>query len=111
MLTNVPLTNLLRTNLKSLVREPRRTYQRCKPVIFTTGMLNRFRPERQLLGLHCPGLNPGRSFHEVTAFLRDQMLEKTRLFPKSNRMTHAPHGVKVETQVVDCVQDLRQHFI
>src|SRR5579862_1748002 len=74
-------------------------------------MLNRFRPERQQLGLHCPGLNPGRSFHQVTAFPRDQTLEKTGLFPKSNRMTHPPHSVKVETEVVERVQDLCEHFI
>src|SRR6266849_7112041 len=37
--------------------------------------------------------------------------KKMRAFPKSNRMPDAPHSVKVETQVVDSVQDLRQHFI
>src|ERR1700683_1050718 len=36
---------------------------------------------------------------------------KTRLFPKSNRMPYLPHSVKVETQVVEGIQDLRQNFI
>src|SRR3984957_3456108 len=36
---------------------------------------------------------------------------KTRLFPKSNRMPHPPHSVKVETEVVDGIQHLRQKLI
>lgn len=37
--------------------------------------------------------------------------EEIAHIPKSNRMPDAPHSVKVETQVVDGVQDLRQYFI
>ena len=32
-------------------------------------------------------------------------------FPKFNRMTHRPHGVKVEAQVVDSIQNLGQNFV
>ena len=31
--------------------------------------------------------------------------------PKRNRMTHRPHGVKVEAEVVDGIQDLSQDLI
>src|SRR5258708_31776722 len=37
--------------------------------------------------------------------------EENRHFPKLDRMPDAPHGVKVETQVVDGVQDLSQDFV
>ena len=36
---------------------------------------------------------------------------ETGPFLKFNRMTHRPHGVKVEAQVVDSIQDLGQHFV
>ena len=31
--------------------------------------------------------------------------------PKRNRMTHRPHGVKVEAEVVDSIEDLGQNLI
>ena len=54
--------SLLLTNLRSPVRDRRARLLAPQACHFTTGMLNRFRPDLQLLGLHCPGLNPGRSF-------------------------------------------------
>src|SRR5580704_6728963 len=42
---------------------------------------------------------------------RPDVSKKTRRFPKLNRMPHPPHGVKVETEVVDRIQDLRQHLV
>ena len=49
------------------------------------------------------GLNPGRIVkgrRKVQGFGRDLTLDRTGLFPKSNRMTHPSHSVKVETQVM-----------
>ena len=37
--------------------------------------------------------------------------EKLDPIPKRNRMTHRPHGVKVEAEIVDGIQDLRQNLI
>jgi hypothetical protein len=37
--------------------------------------------------------------------------KKMGLVPEQNRMPYRPHGVKVEAQVVDGVQDLRQYFV
>src|SRR5690242_6573525 len=37
--------------------------------------------------------------------------KKLRSIPKCNRMTHRPHSVKVEAQVVNGVQNLRQYFV
>src|ERR1700686_166642 len=34
-----------------------------------------------------------------------------KTFPKSNRMPDAPHSVKVVAEVVDGIQNLRQHFV
>src|SRR2546425_8652772 len=45
-------------------------------------------------------------------FTRDHTPErKQALLPKSNRMTHRPHGVKVEGKVVDGIQNLGQHLV
>ena len=47
------------------------------------------------------GFHPGRSSHEGLRFRsRPDTRKKTGLFPKLNRMTHPPHSVKVETQVM-----------
>jgi len=37
--------------------------------------------------------------------------QRNARIPKSNRMPDAPHSVKVETQVVDSIEDLSQNFI
>src|SRR6266496_218568 len=37
--------------------------------------------------------------------------QRNARIPKSNRMPDAPHSVKVETQVMDCVEDLSQDFV
>src|SRR2546427_7730925 len=36
--------------------------------------------------------------------------KENKPLPKFNRMTHRPHGVKVEAEVVDRIQNLRQHL-
>src|SRR5579871_1306411 len=38
-------------------------------------------------------------------------LQENWPFPKCNRMTHAPHGVKVEAQIMNGIQDLSQNLI
>src|ERR1700678_1277639 len=49
--------------------------------------------------IHRSGLTPGEPT-EVYGSFETKALERTGLFPKSNRMTHPPHSVKVETQVM-----------
>src|ERR1700679_4232436 len=67
---------------------------------FHDGSSNRFRPDRDLSN-PLPRLESGKVFaREDHGYGRDQALDKTRSFPKSNRMTHPPHSVKVETQVM-----------
>src|SRR5271165_2404297 len=56
-------------------------------------------------------LASGEAIRRGHGFGRDQTREETGPFPKSNRMPYPPHGVKVETQVVVGIQDLRQHFV
>src|SRR5262249_45694924 len=49
--------------------------------------------------------------HERKFHLPAVHQRRTARTPKSNRMPDAPHSVKVETQVVDRIQDLRQYFV
>src|ERR1700737_2036196 len=44
---------------------------------------------------------------------RPRLLPRKTLAPttKRNRMTHRPHGVKIEAEVVDGIQALRQNLI
>src|SRR5208282_851877 len=74
---------------------------------FHDGSADRFRPDHQLFRLES-----GKVFQPKSrSRSRPDFRKKTRSFPKSNRMTHPPHSVKVETQVVQGVQNLSQHFI
>src|SRR5438045_6329356 len=46
-------------------------------------------------------------------WLQSRLLTRKKLgsIPKCNRMTHRPHSVKVEAQVVNRVQNLSQYFV
>src|SRR6266851_5805140 len=90
-----------------LCLNPRTTAHTCKRAqSFHDGSVARFRPN------HLPPVESGEVFPGRLRFrLRPEARKKTGLFPKPNRMTHPPHSVKVETQVMQGVQDLSQHFI
>src|SRR5947208_3027439 len=74
------------------------------PVRFTAGFLA-FSGRKFLQLRHEPGL-PGCGF-------QSRLLTRKKLgsIPKCNRMTHRPHSVKVEAQVVNRVQNLSQYFV
>src|SRR5437870_6474089 len=46
-------------------------------------------------------------------WFQSRLLTRKKLgsIPKCNRMTHRPHSVKVEAQVVNRVQNLSQYFV
>ena len=56
-------------------------------------------------------LQPGTNWDGKLGYYSDYRQLETARIPKSNRMPDAPHSVKVETQVVDCVEDLGKYLV
>lgn len=86
------------TRLLALIREQLPMPALATACHFTTGVLIDSGRIIYRLPLR---LESGEVFHEGLRFRsRPDARKKTGLFPKLNRMTHPPHGVKVETQVM-----------
>src|SRR5436305_1544185 len=56
-------------------------------------------------------LQPGTNWDGKLGYSSDCRQSETARIPKSNRMPDAPHSVKVETQVVNCVEDLGKYLV
>src|SRR5438067_151876 len=54
---------------------------------------------------------PGTNWDGKLGYSSDCRQSETARIPKSNRMPDAPHSVKVETQVVNCVEDLGKYLV
>ena len=79
---------------KSQLRSGCRTGSRLSHTIFGTGRLQ-----------------TGQIGMATEAIVPTAGQQRNARIPKSNRMPDAPHSVKVETQVVDSIEDLGQNFV